>query len=132
MPSPAAGRASEAPQTPTKTGKNPASSSTSKLTGEGGTPGRKPPKLGASKATPKKLDTPSRPKQVEKPKDEDEKPEKEEEKPEEEEEGGISMQDTEEPGGKVSQPGDVSTAHFRGHSLCARHMSGVQTNELRL
>lgn len=103
------------PETPTKTGKSPQSSSTSKLTGEDtpktSTPGRKPPKLGASKATPKKpTDSPSlppRPKAVE---DTSKDVEEEAGDAEEEAEQGISMKDTEEAGGKVSQPGDDTGA----------------------
>ena len=83
-PSPAAGKGAKgAPETPTKAGKNPASSTTPTL-GKGGdqakdtassaqkkTPG-KPPKLGASKATPKSGTTdspklPPRPKEADKP-----------------------------------------------------------------
>ncbi|KAH0837080.1 hypothetical protein AYO21_04540 [Fonsecaea monophora] len=108
MPSPAAGRTSNVPETPTKTGKNPASSSTSKLTGEG-TPGRKPPKLGTSKATPKKLSESESPKP--KPTEDITKPVEEKGKDvEEESQQGISMKDTEEPGGKISQPGDDTGA----------------------
>ncbi|KIX02421.1 uncharacterized protein Z518_08362 [Rhinocladiella mackenziei CBS 650.93] len=106
MPSPAAGRSGVVPETPTKSGKNPLSSSASKLTGgdapKAATPGRKPPKLGASKATPKKSE--DSPRLPPRPKAAEDVTEKAEEA-EEEAQQRISMKDTEEPGGKVSQPG---------------------------
>lgn len=111
MPSPAAARSGNPPETPTKTGKSPQSSSTSKLTGKDvqrGTPGRKPPKLGASKATPKKAteDVP-KPKEAEKPTEDV--TEKAEDAGEDAQQK-ISLKDTEEPGGKVSQPGNDTGA----------------------
>lgn len=110
-PSPAAGKA---PQTPTKVGKNPESSSTRKLTGSAkDTPSRKPPKLGASKATPKgSTDSPKlppRPKQTEQP-------ESSAGDLESEAEGKIDLkdndpsEDVEETPGKVSQPGNESAS----------------------
>ena len=111
-PSPAAGKA---PETPTKVGKDPASSSTEKLTGSAtkSTPSRKPPKLGASKATPK--DTTDSPKLPPRPQ-QTEQPESSAGDLESEAEGKIGMKDNdpseevEETAGKVSQPGNETGA----------------------
>ena len=124
-PSPAAGKGAKgAPQTPTKSGRNPASSTTPNL-GKGGeqakdtpssaqkkTPG-KPPKLGASKASTPKTGTtdspklPPRPKEAEKP-TEDVKgkaPQSEAGVDTESEAGKIGMNDPdpEETPGKITQ-----------------------------
>lgn len=98
-PTPSAGRAAADPETPTKTGKKPESSSTQKLTPTASA--RKPPKLGASKSTPKKTDSPAQSK-AEDVKDKGE-----------EAAGKIGMKDNDpaqEAGGKISQAGDQSTS----------------------
>ena len=112
-PSPAAGKTADPPQTPTKTGKNPESSSTSKLSSAKATPRSKPPKLGPSKATPKKdTDSPSLPPR---PKAQDAKQQAESsagDVTESEAENKIGLKDNsakddiEETPGKVSQPGN--------------------------
>jgi hypothetical protein len=91
-PTPSAGRKGSAePETPTKSGKKPESSSTQKLTGTASA--RKPPKLGAAKT----------PKQTPKAKDVEDKGK--------EAQGKIDMKDNdaaEETTGKISQAGDQS------------------------
>ena len=119
-PSPAAGK-KDAPQTPTKVGRSPASSSLSQLTDspiQGGatsttsTPRSKPPKLGASKAA--QRGTSDSPKLPPRPKADDAKEKADD--LESEAEGGskrIGLKDNdaddadddEAPGGKISQPG---------------------------
>jgi hypothetical protein len=116
-PSPAAGKTADPPQTPTKPGKNPESSSTSKLSSTKATPRSKPPKLGPSKATPKKdTDSPSLPPR---PKAQDAKQEAESsagDVTESEAENKIGLKDNsakddvEETPGKVSQPGNETGA----------------------
>ena len=116
-PSPAAGKTQDPPETPTKTGKNPESSSTSKLSSTKVTPRAKPPKLGPSKATPKKdTDSPSLPPR---PKAQDVNRQAESsagDVTESEPENKIGMKDNsakddvEETPGKVSQPGNETGA----------------------
>jgi hypothetical protein len=116
-PSPAAGKTQDPPETPTKTGKNPESSSTSKLSSTKATPRAKPPKLGPSKATPKKdTESPSLPPR---PKAQDAKQTAESstgDVTESDAENKIGMKDNsakddgEETAGKVSQPGNETGA----------------------
>jgi hypothetical protein len=116
-PSPAAGKTQDPPETPTKIGKNPESSSTSKLSSTKATPRAKPPKLGPSKATPKKdTDSPSLPPR---PKAQDVQQTAESsagDVTESEAEKKIGMKDNsakddvEETAGKVSQPGNETGA----------------------
>ena len=112
-PSPAAGKTADPPKTPTKTGKNPESSSTSKLSSNKATPRSKPPKLVPSKSTPKKdTDSPSLPPR---PKAQDSKQQAESsagDVTESEAENKIGLKDNsakddvEETPGKVSQLGN--------------------------
>jgi Protein of unknown function (DUF3659) len=122
-PSPATGNISNPPQTPTRVGKNPASSSTSKLTGSpkegaksaGTTPRSKPPKLGASKAAQRNTSDspklPPRPQAVEKPIKEEKEKAESSARDVESTEKKIGLNDNEpsegveETLGKVSQPG---------------------------
>jgi hypothetical protein len=102
-PSPAAGKPPKLPSTPTKAGKNPASSATSKLSGATKSPAsaaRKPPKLGPASTVSPKL--PPRPKAADKAADDVES--------EAGEKIGLKDNDPEETlkeiPGKVSQPGN--------------------------
>jgi hypothetical protein len=116
-PSPAAGKTQDPPETPTKTGKSPESSSTSKLSSTKATPRAKPPKLGPSKVTPKKdTDSPSLPPR---PKGQDVQQIAESstgDVTESDAENKIGMKDNsakddvEETAGKVSQPGNETGA----------------------